>query len=148
MRAPGLLGCVTIEDCEKLACQSAQLSATLSCDLHLALVGLHLFMSVVDSCAFLNPNRELWSRKGCHSRIRHVDPPPKKKKLLQQLKLTQQARAHDPRHRRQSQVRNCQQMRAPGLLEFVNVNEYNKPTCLTAKQLATRSTDSHLELVG
>ena len=76
MRAPGLPGCVTVKDCEKLTCQSAQLSAALSCYLHLALVGLHLVSSVVDSHASLHPPREFWPPKGRHNRIRHVDPPP------------------------------------------------------------------------
>ena len=59
------------------------------------------FVSVVDSYTFLSPRREFWSRKGWHNRIRHVDPPPKKSNLFQELKLTQQATAHDPDpHRR------------------------------------------------
>ena len=77
MRAPRLLECVTVTDCEKLACQSAQLSTTLSADLHLAFVGLHLVVSLADSCTLLKPNRVFWCRKGWHNRIRHVDPPPK-----------------------------------------------------------------------
>ena len=75
MRTPRLLGCVTVEDCEKPARQIAQLSTAQSCDLHVALVGLHLFVSAVDSCTFLNAHREFWTRFGCHNRIRHVDPP-------------------------------------------------------------------------
>ena len=76
MRTPRLLGCVTVEDCEKPARQIAQLSTAQSCDLHVALVELHLFVSAVDSCTFLNAHREFWTRFGWRNRIRHVDPPP------------------------------------------------------------------------
>ena len=102
--------------------------------MHLAIVRLKLFQRVVDSYAFLNPIRELWSQKGWHNRIRHVDPP--KSNLFQQLKLTQQARAHDPGpHRRQKNVqlsanasswpprmRNCQRLRQAEVPECVTVS--------------------------
>ena len=96
------------------------------------------FAPVVDSYTFLRPIREFGSRKGWHNRIRHVDPP--QSNLFQELKLTQQARAHDPDpHRRadtdtyvptpRGQIRirssmckhragNCLQMRAAGLVAF------------------------------
>ena len=72
-----------------------QLQLTLPADVHKCadvhstekrrLAEMHLFVSVVDSCAFLNPIREFWSRKGWHNRIRHVDPP--KGNLFQERKL-------------------------------------------------------------
>ena len=121
----------TVCKCELLKSRNAQLSTTLSCDLHLALVGLHLFVSLVDSCAFLNPTRELWSHKGCHNRIRHVDPP--RPNLFQQVRLTQQARAHDPGPQRRQKMCNCLQMRNPGPLERVTVKDYEKLTCQNAQ---------------
>ena len=33
-------------------------------------------MNNCDICTYLPSPRELWFRKGCHNRIRHVDPPP------------------------------------------------------------------------
>ena len=61
------------------------------------------FVPVFDSCTFLSPTREFWSREGCHNRIRHVDPPPN-----QSLKLTQRARVYDPDPRRRgSGVHKC-----------------------------------------
>ena len=101
MRAPAPLECVTVDESERREWQSVQLSATLPCDLHLALVRLHLLDRVFISYAIVTRSRELWSRTGCHNRIRHVGPPPQKKNnLLQQLKLTQQATAYAPDPRR------------------------------------------------
>ena len=77
----------------RLTCQRAQLSAALSCHLHMALVGLHLVSSVVDSHASLHPPREFWTQKGWDNRIRHVDPP--KSNLLQ--KLEAHATSQSPR---------------------------------------------------
>ena len=58
------------------------------------LVGLQLVFSVVQSYTFLSPRRESWPPEGRHNRIRHIDPP--KSSRFQNLKLTQQAPAHDP----------------------------------------------------
>ena len=58
------------------------------------LVALQLVFSVVHSYTFLSPRREFWPREGRHNRIRHIDPP--KSSRFQDLKLTQQAPAHDP----------------------------------------------------
>ena len=138
-RAGALLECETVKKSGKLLCQPTQLSATPDTELHPALVKM----------PFLIPPREFWSRKGCHNRIRHVDPPPKKKKnnLLKEVKLTQQARVHDPDPRRRSQVCNCRQMRAAALLECETVNECGKLTCQTTQLSTTPDTGLHLALV-
>ena len=66
----------TVCKCELLKSRNAQLSTTLPCDLHLALVGLHLFVLLVDSCAFLNPTRELWTHSLlCPRRRVNADKP-------------------------------------------------------------------------
>ena len=127
MRAPDPLECVTVDESERRRWQSVQLSATLPCDLHLALVRLKLVQRVVDSYALLNPIREFWFEKGWRNRIRHVDPPIPN--LFQLLELTQQARAHDPGPPCRQKMCNCLQMRALGLPECVTVVAFEKVRC-------------------
>ena len=57
-RAGALLECETVNKNEKLLCQPTQMSTTPNTDM-----------------TILIPPGEFWTRKGCHNRIRHVDPP-------------------------------------------------------------------------
>ena len=118
MSTVALIHVPTVNECEKLRCQNSQLA---NCSVLFAFGACKrdLVVPYVDSCAFLNPNREFWFRKGWHNRIRHADPP--KSNLFQLLKLTQQATAHDPSPPRRQKMCNRLQMQAPGLLGCVGV---------------------------
>ena len=69
------------------------------------LVELQLVFSIVQSYTFLSPRRESWPPEGRHNRIRHIDPP--KSSRFQNLKLTQQAPAHDPSPPRNQKMNVC-----------------------------------------
>ena len=122
-----------------------QLPTNLCCRLHMALVGLHVLAGIVDCCTCLTPTREFWTQKGCHSRIRHVDPP--RSNLFRLLMLRNKPEPMIQVPDAADKCATVTKTRAGALLECENVNKNEKLLCHPTRKSTTPKTELHPALV-